>query len=208
MHKKKSFYIKSKVVLVVIGFSLFLFGGLLFTFIKSSKMDIEHVEITEITEKVQIDVLLTTIAMDEFYLYGDTSFVGNISNSFKNAEDHLSSISAKIRSHNLSNINSNRNDFIRKLNEIRDQVIILESLTTKDKLMNSRVDNTAIKQAYLVFNKSFSEFEAELHNYIIRSNSNFKKEMKILLIFSFLVLLLCICIILKLISDMILADSS
>ena len=154
MHKKKSFYIKSKVVLVVIGFSLFLFGGLLFTFIKSSKMDIEHVEITEITEKVQIDVLLTTIAMDEFYLYGDTSFVGNISNSFKNAEDHLSSISAKIRSHNLSNINSNRNDFIRKLNEIRDQVIILESLTTKDKLMNSRVDNTAIKQAYLVFNKS------------------------------------------------------
>jgi len=206
MHKKKSFHIKSKVIQVVIGFSLFLFGGLLFTFIKSSKMDIEQVEITEITEKVQIDVILTTIAMDEFYLYGDTSFVSNISNSFENAEDHLSLISAKIRSHKLSNIKSNGNDFIRKLNEIRDQVKILESLTTKDKLMNSRVDNTAIKKAYLDFNKSFSEFEAELHNYIIRSNSNFKKEMKILLIFSFLLLLLCIYIILKLISAMILAD--
>jgi len=206
MNKKKRLHIKSKVILVVLGFSLLSFGGLLFTFIKSSRIDIEHVELTEIAEKVQIDVLLTTIAMDEFYLYGDSSFESNISHNFKNAEDHLSSINAIIRSHNRKNIKSSRDNFIRIIIEIRDQIKILEGLTTKEKLMNSRFDNTAIKQAYLDFNKSFGEFEAELHNYIIRSNSNFKKELQILLISSFLVLLLCIYVILKLINAMILAD--
>ena len=206
MNKKKSLHIKSKVILVVLGFSLFSFGGLLFTFIKSSRIDIEHVEITEITEKVQIDILLTTIAMDEFYIYGDTSFVSNISINFKDAEDHLSLINTIIRSHKQKNIKSSRDDFIRKLIEIRDQIKILEGLTTRDKLMSSRVDNTVIKQAYLDFNKSFGEFEAELHNYIIRSNSNFKKEMQILLICYFLVLLLCIYIIIKLMNAMIQAD--
>ena len=206
MNKKKSLQIKSKVILVVLGFSLFSFGGLLFTFIKSSRMDIEHIEITEIIEKVQIDVLLTRIAMDEFYLYGDTSFVSNISNNFKNAEDHLSSINTKTRSHKLRKTKSIRDDFIRKLIEIRDQIKILERLTTKDMLVNSRDDNTAINQAYFDFNKSFGEFEAELHIHIIRSNSNFKKELQILLIFSFLILLFCIYIILKLINAMSLAD--
>ena len=88
MNKKKSLHVKSKVVLVVLGFSLFSFGGLLFTFIKSSKIDTEHVVITEITEKVQIDVLLAIIGVDEFYIYRDTSLIRNISNNFKNAEDH------------------------------------------------------------------------------------------------------------------------
>ena len=206
MNRKINLRTKSKVILVVLGFSLFAFGSLLFTFIKSSRIDIEHVELTEIAEKVQIDVLLTTIAMDEFYLYGDSSFESNISHNFKNAEDHLSSINAIIRSHNRKNIKSSRDNFIRIIIEIRDQIKILEGLTTKEKLMNSRFDNTAIKQAYLDFNKSFGEFEAELHNYIIRSNSNFKKELQILLFSSFLVLLLCIYVILKLINAMILAD--
>ena len=169
-------------------------------------MDIEHVEITEITEKVQIDVLLSTIAMDEFYIYGDTSFVNNISNYFKNAEDHLSLINTKIRSHELRNLNSSRDDLISKLIEIRDQIKILERLTTKDKLMKSRDNNTAVKQAYLDFDKSFVEFEVKLHNYIIQSNSNFKMELKIIMISSFLILLLCIYIILKLINAMSLAD--
>jgi len=203
---KKSLQIKSKVVLVVLGFSLLLFGGLLFTFIKSSRMDIEHVEITEITEKIQIDVLLAIIGVDEFYLSGDTSLARNISDNFKNAEDHLSSIRTKIRSPKLKNTKSVRDDFVGELFEIKDQIKILERLTTKDMLVTSNDLNTDIKQAYLDFNQGFSEFEAELHNYIIRSNSNFKKELQILLIFSSLVLILCIYIILKLINVMILAD--
>jgi len=169
-------------------------------------MDVEHVEITEITEKVQIDVLLSTIALDEFYLYGDTLFVSNISSNFKNAEDHLSSINTKIRSHNHRKNSRSRDKFIQKLIEIRDQIENLESLTTREMLMNSRDDKTAISQAYYNFNKSFGEFEAELHNYIIRSNTIFKKELQILLISFFLILLLCIFIILKLINAMIRAD--
>jgi len=207
MNKKKSLHIKSRVILVVLGFSLFSFGGLLFTFIKSSRMDIEHVEVTEITEKVQIDVLLATIGVDEFYLYKDTSLVMNISNNFKNAEDHLSSISTKLRTHKLRKNRNNSDDFILKLIEIRDKIKILEGLTTKDMLVNSMDNNTSIKQAYLDFNKSFGEFEVELHNYIIQSNSNFKKEMQILLIFSFLILLFCVYIILRQINAMVLADS-
>jgi len=206
MNKKKSIHTKSKIILVVLGFSLFSFGSLLFTFIKSSRMDIEHVEITEITEKVQIDVLLATIGVDEFYLYGDTSLIRDISDNFKNAEDHLSSINTKIRSPKLRNTKSIRDDFIGKLFEIKDQIKILERLTTKDILVNSNDLNPNIKQAYLDFNQGFSEFEAELHNYIILSNSSFKKELQILLIFSSLILMLCIYIIIKLINAMILAD--
>jgi len=86
----------------------------------------EHVEITEITEKVQIDVLLTTIAMDEFYIYGDTMFISNISDNFENAEDHLSSIYSKIRSQKQNSIKSSRDDFMRKFIEIRDQIITLK----------------------------------------------------------------------------------
>jgi len=206
MNKKKSFHVKSKVVLVVLGFGLFSFGGLLFTFIKSSKIDTEHVVITEITEKVQIDVLLAILGVDEFYIYRDTSLIRNISNNFKNAEDHLSSINTKIRSDKLRKTKSKRDDFFRKLIEVRDKIIILERLTTRDMMLNSRNPNTAFKQAYLDFNKSFSETEAELHNYIIWSNSKFKKELQIIMIFSFLILLFCIYIILKLINAITLAE--
>lgn len=203
---KTSHKAKKKVILVVLGFSLFLFGGLPYTFIKSTRMDTEHVEITEITEKVQIDVLLATIGMDEFYLYGDTSLVKNIYKNFKNAEDHLSSINTKIRSHKLRKSKSSSDDFIRKLNEVRANIKILDRVTTKDIQVNSRNHNTDIKKVYLNFNKNFGEFEAELHNYIIRSNSKFKKELCILLISSFLILLFCIYIILHLINKMIQAD--
>jgi len=206
MNKKKSLHVKSKVVLVVLGFSLFSFGGLLFAFIKSSKIDTEHVVITEINEKVQIDVLLAIIEVDEFYIYRDTSLIRNISNNFKNAEDHLSSINTNIRSDKLRKTKSRRDDFFRKLIEVRDKIIILERLTTRDMMLNSGNSNTAFKQAYLDFNKSFSEAEAKLHNYIIWSNSKFKKELQIIMIFSFLILLFCIYVILKLINAITLAE--
>ena len=207
MNKKKILHSKNKVFLVLLGFSLISFGGLLFTFIKSSKMDAEHVKIKELAKNVQEEVLLARIEMEEFFIYGDTSLVRNISVTFKNAEDHLSSINTKIRNHKLRNIKSSRNDFIRKLIEVKNKIEILEKLTIEDMLVNSRNNNTTIKQANLDFNKSFGEFEAKLHDYIIRSNSVFKKKLQILLIFSFLILLFCIYIIIKLINAMILADS-
>ena len=207
MNKKKSLHSKNKVFLILLGFSLISFGGLLFTFIKSSKMDAEHVKIKELAKNVQEEVLLARIEMEKFFIYGDTSLVRNISVTFKNAEDHLSSINTKIRNHKLRNIKSSRNDFIRKLIEVKNKIEILEKLTIEDMLVNSRNHNTTIKQAYLDFNKSFGEFEAKLHDYIIRSNSVFKKKLQILLIFSFLILLFCIYIIIKLINAMILADS-
>ena len=207
MNKKKILHSKNKVFLVLLGFSLISFGGLLFTFIKSSKMDAEHVKIKELVKNVQEEVLLSRIEMEKFFIYGDTSLIRNISVTFKNAEDHLSSINTKIRNHKLRNIKSSRNDFIRKLIEVKNKIEILEKLTIEDMLVNSRNNNTTIKQAYLDFNKSFGEFEAKLHDYIIRSNSVFKKKLQILLIFSFLILLFCIYIIIKLINAMILADS-
>ena len=132
MNKKKSLPLKSKIVLVILGFSLFSFGGLLFTFIKSSKIDSEHVEITEITEKVQIDILSAVIRIDELYIYGDTSVLRNISNNFNNAEDYLSLIFTKIRSDKLRKTKSRSDDFFQKYIEVRDKIKILQKLTTKD----------------------------------------------------------------------------
>lgn len=153
------------------------------------------------------EVLLARIEMEKFFIYGDTSLVRSISVTFKNAEDHLSSINTKIINHKLRNIKSSRNDFIRKLIEVKNKIEILEKLTIEDMPVNSRNNNTTIKQAYLDFNKSFGEFESKFHDYIIRCNSVFKNKLQILLIFSFLILLFCIYIIIKLINAMILADS-
>lgn len=170
-------------------------------------MDAEHVKIKELVKNVQEEVLLARIEMEKFFIYGDTSLVRSISVTFKNAEDHLSSINTKIINHKLRNIKSSRNDFIRKLIEVKNKIEILEKLTIEDMPVNSRNNNTTIKQAYLDFNKSFGEFESKFHDYIIRCNSVFKNKLQILLIFSFLILLFCIYIIIKLINAMILADS-
>ncbi len=205
MVTKKSFLIKQKVISVLLLFSIFAFGGIIYTFRISSIIDARHIKLVEYSEKVEVEVFNGRIEMDNFIMQRDSLSFNGIAKSFNEADSYLNRLEEIIFETKKSAPESNKL-FEQKLFETKASVAHLDQLIKSGKyLKKQRVDSTMLR-SYLNFNRIFTEYEKALQNYINESNSRLKKEIFILLVAIFFILLVSLTLIARLMDSLIKAQ--
>ncbi|MFT5749995.1 MAG: signal transduction histidine kinase, partial [Ancylomarina sp.] len=205
MLTKKSFLIKQKVISVLLLFSIFAFGGIMYTFRTSSIIDARHIKLVEYSEKVETEVYNGRIEMDNFLMQRDSLSFNGIAASFNEADTYLIRL-ADIVVETKHTIPDSNELFEQKLSETKASVKRLDQLIKSGEfLKEQRVDSTILR-AYLDFNKIFTEYENTLQTYINESNTRLKKEIFVLLVAIFIILLLSLILIARLMDSLIKAE--
>ncbi len=205
MLTKKSFLIKQKVISVLLLFSVFAFGGIIYTFWTSSIIDARHIKLVEYSEKVEVEVFNGRIEMDNFLMQRDSLSFNGIAASFNEADSYLIKL-ADIVAETKHTIPDSSELFEQKLLETKASVKRLDQLIKSGQYLNEqRVDSTMLR-AYLNFNKIFTEYENALQTYINDSNSRLKKEIFFLLVAIFIILVLSLTLIARLMDSLIKAE--
>jgi len=205
MLTKKSFLIKQKVISVLLLFSIFAFGGIIYTFRTSSIIDARHIKLVEYSEKVEVEVFNGRIEMDNFIMQRDSLSFNGIAKSFNEADSYLKRLE-QIISETKSIAPESNKLFEKKLFETKASVAHLDQLVKSGNyLRKQRLDSTMLR-SYLNFNRIFTEYEKALQNYINESNSRLKKEIFFLLGAIFLILLVSLTLIARLMDSLIKAE--
>ncbi|WP_372642834.1 sensor histidine kinase [Ancylomarina sp.] len=205
MLTKKNFLIKQKVISVLLLFSIFAFGGIIYTFRTSSVIDTRHINLVEYSEKVEVEVFNGRIEMDNFVMQRDSLSFNGISKSFNEADSYLNRI-GEILSESKSAVPESYELFEQKLLETKASVAHLDQLIKSGNyLKKQRLDSTMLR-SYLNFNRIFTEYENALQSYINESNSRLKKEVFFLLVAIFFILLVSLTLIARLMDSLIKAD--
>jgi signal transduction histidine kinase len=205
MKKKKSFFIKQKVIFVLLLFSFFAFGGIIYTFRASTVLDSQHIQLVEFSEKVEIEVFNGRIKMEELLNGNETVTESSVIESFARADKYISNIeqiSSKSKKINLYR----ENHFLHQLSELKIFIHQLKDIVrariNKDM---KRVDSN-LSDSYLDFTLKFDEYEKVLHSYINESNYRLKREIFILLASIFIVLIISLVLIVRLMNSLIVAN--
>jgi signal transduction histidine kinase len=205
MLTKKSFLIKQKVISILLLFSIFAFGGIIYTFRTSSIIDARHIKLVEYSEKVEVEVFNGRIEMDNFLMQRDSLSLDGIAKSFNEADSYLNRLE-EILSENKNAAPESNEQFEKKLSETKASVAYLDQLIKSGNyLKKQRLDSTMLR-SYLNFNRIFTEYDKALQSYINESNSRLKKEIFFLLGAIFFILLVSLTLIARLMDSLIKAE--
>ncbi|MBN2596115.1 MAG: hypothetical protein JXR82_04940 [Marinifilaceae bacterium] len=202
MKIKKSFFIKQKVIFILLLFSLFAFGGIIYTFRNSAVLDSQHIRLVEFSEKVVNEVFDGRIKMDEFLSGNKTITDGSVFESFVRADKYISDIEQIISDSKKIKLDK-ENHFLYQLAELRLLIHqIKEIIRVKiNKDLNGVDSNLA--GSYLEFMLKFDEYEKTLHSFISENNYHLKREIFILLTSIFIILIISLILIIRLMDSLI-----
>lgn len=200
MNLKTIKFMKGKVVIVVLTFCMLSFSGIVFTVIKSLILDREHLALVEFSKNIEIEVSHSRIKLDDYFLINDTSVNVEILEGLEKAKSLVSSLNSM----NGDETKITNKRIIRKFGEILSEIEVhidrLHELISNTILRDNKTINSAIIREYGNFQKTFLEFENNLHDYIANRNSHFKGKIFTLLISIFGFLILSLVLIIRLIN--------
>ncbi len=199
---KKSFFIKQKIILVLLLFSFFAFGGIIYTFRTSTVLDSQHVRLVEFSEKVEIHVFNGRIKMDELLHGNKTVTDSSVLESFVRANKYISDIEQIILKSEKIKLNR-ENHFLHQLTELRFFIQQLKVIVGASINKDMKGVELNLSDSYLDFTLKFDEYEKALHSYINESNYSLKREIFILLTSIFIVLIISLVLIIRLMDSLI-----
>lgn len=205
MLTKKSFRIKQKVISVLLLFSIFAFGGIIYTFRTSSIIDARHIKLVEYSEQVEVEVFNGRIEMDNFLMQRDSMSLDGIAKSFNEADLYLIRLE-EILSETKNAVPESTELFQQKLFETKASVAHLDQLIKSGNYLKKQTVDSTMLQSYLNFNRIFTEYEKALQDYINESNSRLKKEIFFLLVAIFFILLVSLTLTARLMDSLIKAE--
>ena len=200
MGLKKDFFIKQKIVIVLLLFSFVAFAGIIYTFRTSSNLDAEHIQLVESSEKIEIEVFNARIKLNEF-LSGDTSIQkGFILECYAKAKKYIKDIEQLTAKPDSLKIE--------KENHFRNQLSILDSsIVQLDEVVQLKISqqgsDSSLLDSYRNFILKFNAYEKSLHSYISESNNLLKRKIFILLAAIFTILVISLVLIIRLMNSLI-----
>ena len=200
MNLKAIKFLKGKVVIIVLAFCMLSFSGIIFTVIKSLILDREHLALVEFSKNIEIEVSHSRIKLDDYFLINDTSANLEILEGLAKAKKlvlSLNSINGYDTKISSKKIIRNFGDILFEIEVHIDKLQELISIAFREE--RKTIDSVII-QEYGDFQKTFLEFEKNLHDCIANRNSNFKSKIFTLLISIFGFLILSLVLIIRLIN--------
>ncbi len=200
MNFKAIKFLKGKVIIVVLVFCMLSFSGIIFTVIKSLILDREHLVLVEFSKNIEIEVSHSRIKLDDYFLINDTSVNVEILGGLAKAKELVSSLNSI--NGNETKVSSRKiiRNFGKILSEIEVHIERLQELISIAILEEKKTIDSLIINEYNDFQKTFLEFENNLHDYIANRNLHFKGKIFTLLISIFGFLILSLVLIIRLIN--------
>lgn len=202
MRIKKNFFIKQKIVIVLLLFSFVAFAGIIYTFQTSSNLDAQHIQLVESSEKIEIEVFNARIMLDEF-LDGDTSIKkGSILECYAKANNYIKGIGLiTTNSDSLKLDQGNR--FLYQLTKLDSSIVEIKKIVQLSLNKRQQGNDSSLLNSNRNFILIFNEYEKSLHSYISESNNLLKRKIFILLTAVFIILIISLILIVRLMNSLI-----
>ncbi len=189
--------IQRKILLVIVSFTIIACAGLIYSAIKSLKLDDDHLALIEKSKNLDIEISHSRIFLDDYFLFNDTLKKNSILNSFKKAEGYINSLDSFIvnkyqvkAKSNLSNSVSHVSYHVKQLKE----KVILSLNGNKQSMDMVILDN------YNDFQNAYQKLDKNIHDYILKENKKFKKGIFGLVFLIFFLLILSLILVYGLIN--------
>ncbi|TKG97155.1 hypothetical protein EYV94_01640 [Puteibacter caeruleilacunae] len=201
MGLKRRFYIKQKIISVLVVFSIIAFGGIMYISDRSGNQDNRYVELVELSEKVEIEVFSGRIIIDELTHSVDKKSETKIYESFNDTRRYIGDIK-KLREESAK-INSEKEELLdRQLELLASEVLQLERTIREELKKESGLNGSQLISAYRSFLATFEAYENALYSYIIDSNNRLKNEILTLLVIIFIILVLSLILVVRLMNTL------
>lgn len=195
MNMNKRFFVKQKIALILIGFSLIAIAAILYTLNRSSQLDKEHISLVENSEKIEIKIFDARIKHSEFKNKQDSLILKAIDSLFVKVNQNIENIKS-IASKEFDLKPSENNDFIIALMHLKSSVFDLHPL------MKNNQDESKLNTKIKHFIVAFTEYEKALHLYINQTNQKFKRNIFILLASILILLIGSLVIVIRLMNSL------
>ena len=168
MSLKTIIFFKRKIVLIVLIFCMLALGGIIFTFIRSVKLDKDHLFLLESAKNVEIAVSHSRIKLYDQFFTNEAFSSADINEELSRAYNILTSL----KSNNGDKPRRVNKRYIRTfgdiLNKSDQHIRRLKDFISKHEQNGSTEVNPAIIAEYNAFQETFLQFEAKLHDHISR----------------------------------------
>ena len=206
MSFKKIIFFKSKIVLIVLIFCMLALGGIIFTFLRSVKLDKEHLSLLDSAKDVEILISHSRIKLFDPSLSNDSLLRVEVFGELSKACDIIASLNSNNGLH-AGDVNKrfarNFGDVLRTIDK---HIHHLEHLINLS-VQNKDSDNTqAIIAEYEAFHYTFHEFEEKLFDHISRQNFHYRGQVFTLILSTFAFLIICLVLLIRSVNTYIVSD--
>lgn len=192
--------LKNRMILIIMLMIIPAFSGIIYTSIRSLKLDKEHLVIMENSKKIDVEVAHGRVYLDDYYLLSDTLKRSEVIKSFEKIGEYVSFLNSFTLKKFRKNGDMNESNLKKTIVKVDTQTKQIERLITDGfQEENKSIDSDILKE-FDNFQEIYLEFDKNLHDYILSTNSSFKREIFILLSAILGILILCVVFIFRLIS--------
>jgi len=189
---------RGRVLLAIIIFTTITCTGIIYTSIKSLRLDREHLLLLELSKNIDLEISHSRIFLDDYLLLNDSPKKSTILNCFTNTNTYISSLDSLIS----EKYKGNREVILRQsLEEVAIQVKRLQNNVSAILQNNAEGFNETLLNEYRDFQLSYQELDRKIHDYILRENTGFRQRVFTLVLLTFFLLVVCIFLIYRIINS-------
>ena len=189
---------RGRVLLAIIIFTTITCTGIIYTSIKSLRLDREHLSLLELSKNIDLEISHSRIFLDDYFLLNDSHKKATILNCFTTTTQYTTSLDSLISEKYKG---SREEDLQNSLNEVTKQVKQLHTKVATSLQNNAEDFNVAILNEYRDFQMAYQELDKTIHDYILHENTGFRQRVFTLVLLTFFLLLVCIFLIYRIINS-------
>ncbi|WP_167607746.1 sensor histidine kinase [Maribellus sediminis] len=189
---------RGRVLLAIIIFTTITCTGIIYTSIKSLRLDREHLLLLELSKNIDLEISHSRIFLDDYLLLNDSPKKSTILNCFTKTNIYISSLDSLIS----EKYKGNREAILRQSLEVVSlQVKQLQNNVSAILQNNAEGFNESLLNEYRDFQLSYQQLDRKIHDYILRENTGFRQRVFTLVLLTFFLLVVCIFLIYRIINS-------
>ncbi|WP_319501321.1 histidine kinase [uncultured Draconibacterium sp.] len=189
---------RGRVLLAIIIFTTITCTGIIYTSIKSLRLDREHLSLLELSKNIDLEISHSRIFLDDYFLLNDSSKKTRILNCFTTSNRYTTSLDSLIAEKYKGNRKSELQSSLEEISKLVNQ---LQNKVTASLQNNAKDFNVAILTEYRDFQLAYQELDRKIHDYILHENNGFRQRVFTLLLLTLFLLLVCIFLIYRIINS-------
>ncbi|MCK3684533.1 histidine kinase [Maribellus sp. YY47] len=189
---------RGKVLLAIVIFTTVTCTGIIYTSIKSLKLDREHILLLQLSKNIDLEISHSRIALNDYFLFNDSSKNTTVLPFFTNTNQSIASLDSLLETKYQGN---SEFDLQKSLEQVASQVNALQRKIIAVFQKNTSLYDVAVLTHYRQFQVAYQELDKKIAQYILHENIKFKQRVAALVLLTFFLLLFCILLIYRIINS-------
>lgn len=189
---------RGKVLLAIIIFTTITCTAIIYTSIRSLRLDREHLALLELSKNIDLEISHSRIYLDDYFLFNDTLKKSAVLSCFTATNQYIISLDSLITQKYKGDREQLLQEALKSVNTQAKQLQRKISLFVQNDAIDFDID---ILNHYHNFQLDHQHLLKKIDDYILHENFSFKKRVFILLLLTFFLLLVCIFLIHRIINS-------